>query len=394
MTMTLHFYDNFVCSLLNTKQKLTHNRGEVMKRKFPGISLFLTLFSIVMVRAEANRLYINQVHEQYLMTDFKNESDVLKLLVAIKQGLEKAQSVVPEDFVAEENLLGLYNKILKQAQEVRSPKGLIEQASGKVNLESIFGKLKEYEDKNGKVIPTGWSLPEEFVTLVAGVEKKYDAYKGKMSYSFGLYGWQKKNTELAEQIQVSRFPNTVLLNKEKKIGFWEDGRTWSEPKFVFDFWTEKSPNPPKEGLYLVLIKMKGKAPVQGWFIMSHMNIAESPIVSSPYIGQIFKSEHPVMSWLDFTSSLHRDFESRKRSLTVWKVLDETRKLLWERTEIAPDRKETIKIVDATDNHGHSSVKLTPGNYEYQVDFQERWFFGDLILQRGSATKVPFSVISH
>ncbi|MCK6599112.1 MAG: hypothetical protein L6Q37_12165, partial [Bdellovibrionaceae bacterium] len=189
-----------------------------------------TLFLTSVGGADVKKDYIQQIHTQFLTTDFKKEEAVKSLMLSLRKALEIAQSAKPEDEVAMQNLLKLYDKILLVAQKDRFPKGLIEQAKGQVNLEIIFDKLKSYQQEQGKVIPTGWSLPKEFVTLVVGVDRKLNAFKNNPVYSFGLYGWLQKGSSQPEQVFVQRFSSgSALLNKEKNIGLWSDGLKWSKP---------------------------------------------------------------------------------------------------------------------------------------------------------------------
>src|SRR4051812_21531773 len=102
------------------------------------------LFFSFNVHADAAKT-IQQLHEQYLTTDFKNEESLRKLFTGIRDGFMEIQSSKPEDTAMLENLIGLYNKVLSEAQKVRYPKDLIEHAKGKRNLELLFPLLKEYE---------------------------------------------------------------------------------------------------------------------------------------------------------------------------------------------------------------------------------------------------------
>ncbi len=365
-----------------------------MGLKIFKLRLVVTVAALILTniaQASEQRAYVNAIHSQYLSTDFKNEDGVKKLLLAVKRGLEQAQSAKPEDLVSEENLLGLYNQVITQAQEERLPKYLIKEAAGQTTLDSIYEKLKAYESKNGKIVPLGWSLPEEFKIIVAGVDRKYDAYKGQTGYSLGLFGWLHDAEEMPEQVQVIRYPNTVILDKESGIGDWSDGRKWKNPKPTFSFGAELDANPPKDGLYLLNLKMKGKKLVQGWFVVSAMTLSEAPLVSTPFMGQVLKSENPTVKWLDFTSQKYRNFESRKRMLFVYKIREDSRHSVWGQKQVFPDDRESVVVEAFTDNDGNSDVKITKGNYEFEATFQERWFVGDLLMQRSTTTKVPFSV---
>ena len=361
--------------------------------KVPFVLCVLSLLLSGSANATDPRSYIAAVHDQYLSTDFQSEDDVAKLLSAVKSGLEKAQSAVPEDLTAEENLLGLFNQVLIQAEEERTPKDLLKVATGKKNLESIFAKLKDYEAKHGKIIPVGWSLPEEFKIIVAEVDRKYEAYKGKVEFAFGLYVWLNDNEEMPEQMQVIRYPNTVILDKEGCVGDWSDGRKWQTPSHAFSFNAEGDTNPPKNGLYLLNIKMKNKPMVQGWFVVNEMTLNEGPLVSAPFSGQVFKSSNPTVRWVNFKSQQFHDFESNKRQLSVYKIENDSRKGVWGRQEVFPDDSESFVVDDSTDTGGHPHVSLSDGNYQFEVNFQERWFFGDILMQRASGTRVPFT-ISH
>lgn len=373
-------------------QNTFHERKSMSFKKIFFVIIIGTLFLTSVGGADVKKDYIQQIHTQFLTTDFKKEEAVKSLMLSLRKALEIAQSAKPEDEVAMQNLLKLYDKILLVAQKDRFPKGLIEQAKGQVNLEIIFDKLKSYQQEQGKVIPTGWSLPKEFVTLVVGVDRKLNAFKNNPVYSFGLYGWLQKGSSQPEQVFVQRFSSgSALLNKEKNIGLWSDGLKWSKPKFSFDFWSDESTMPPAEGLYVIDVKMKDQAKISGWFILRNMSVNESPKITSPYLGEVYKSAHLVVNWKNYISSQFQGFESRKRSLKLWNQKEKDQNLIWRNTQICPDNSEKMNIEVATDNDGHDSVKIENGNYIFQTDFQERWFFGDLLMQRSATTKVPFSV---
>ncbi len=337
--------------------------------------------------------YVLLAHKQYLMTNFKSEDSVLKLLLQIKDGLKQAQNQKPEDSSARSNLLALYNRAVAQAHEERMPKGLMSEACGKTTLKSIFSKLKDHQDKHGKVVPLGWSLPKEFQVLVTGVNRKFEPANGKIIYSLGFFGWLQEPGSVPEQIQVIRFPDTIVIDKKSGIGNFGDGRRWQTPMTAITFDSEADVNPPKEGLYLLNIAMKGSSEMKGWFVVGgDLALDESPRINVPFIGQEFQNKNPILKWTNYTSTYFRNIEHRKRRLIVSEVRPDEKVRVWERTEVCPDDRENI-VVDKSTNTAESGVNnLHPGNYEFDLNVEERWYAGDLLMQRGTSTRVPFSVI--
>lgn len=299
-------------------------------------ALVLTLLLISFVnRASAADNYVKAAHEKFLATDFKNTDQVREAILAIKQGLGKAQSKVPEDFAGRDNLLKLYDQFLEKAQNERFPKDILEQAKGKKNLGSISAKLKEYAKTHGEIIPTGWSLPEDFKYLVFAQERKLMVPKGKVEYTLSFFGWMQEGKPVPESIQLIRYPNDVVLNKEKSIGSWGEGVMEGETTKTFSTTTEVASTPSKEGLYLLNIKMPNqKEAIKGWIIVSRMSTTDAPIVQSPAPGQVFKTPTPTLRWTNYKSKQLRPFESRKRMLSIGVIQDQWNKV-WGKSEVGP-----------------------------------------------------------
>ncbi|MFZ3230653.1 MAG: hypothetical protein WA160_10650 [Pseudobdellovibrio sp.] len=325
---------------------------------------------------------IKTAHELYLSSDFKKTEDKYNLLMSIKKGLEDVQKEKPENAVARENLLSLYNQFLEEVYTKQFPQEIMKAAQGQENLETVFPKIKKYQKEKGEIIPTGWSLSEDFKTLVVSQERKLRQPNNKIEYSLGYFGVMHDGKEIPEQFQLIRYPSEVLIDKEKNIGSWSKGIFGTGKKFSAG--SEISSNEVKDGLYLVKIRMAGqKEQTNGWVIISPMKAPEAPIVLSPKISQIYKTANPTFKWENMTTANFRNYESRKRMLTVGSIGEKGWEKVWSASQIGPDDSTSIQLSE--------SDKLKNGKYSFISSFQERWFFGDVLMQRQTATSVAFSI---
>lgn len=342
------------------------------------------LLSATVSHAESPDNYVKAAHEKFLSTDFKNTDQVREAVVAIKEGLEKAQSAVPENFAARDNLLKLYDQFLQKAQNERFPKEIMAEAKGKTNLGSIAVKLKEYAKTHGEVVPTGWSLPEDFKFLVFSQERKLKVPKNQVEYVLSFFGWMQEGKAVPESIQLIRYPNEVLIDKEKSIGsWWGEGTMEGETTKTFHSDTAITNAPSKEGLYLINIKMPNqKEFTKGWVIVSQMAATDAPLVQSPQPGQVFKTPNPTLRWANYKSTKLRSFESRKRLLSVGLIEDDWKKV-WGKSEVMPGNETSFKL--------GKENSLIDGTYTFIHSMQERWFLGDMLMQRQSATSSRFLV---
>jgi len=345
--------------------------------------LSVMLLASVIGRADASYNYVKMAHEKFLATDFKNTDQVREAILAIKEGLEKAQSAVPENFAARDNLLKLYDQFLEKAQNERFPKDIMAEAKGKKNLGSIAAKLKEYAKTHGEVVPTGWSLPEDFKFLVFSQERKIKVPKNKTEYVLSFFGWMQEGKAVPENVQLIRYPNEVMIDKEKSIGSCGEGVMDGETNKTFNCDTEIANTPAKEGLYLINIRMPNqKEVIKGWAIVSRMAATDAPLVQSPEPGQVLKTATPTLRWTNYESSKLRSFESRKRLLSIGLIQDQWNKV-WAKSEVMPGNDSSITL--------GKENSLIDGQYSFIHSVQERWFLGDILMQRQSATSVRFSV---
>lgn len=354
-----------------------------MNLKVSILALVATMCFTKLAHADQIEEDIKTAHELYLSSDLKKTEDKHKILMSIKKGLEDAQNAKPENVIARDNLLGLYDQFLEEVYKAQFPQDILKSAKGQENLKSIFSNLKKYQKAHGDVIPTGWSLPEEFRTLVVSQERKLKSSGNKIEHTVTYFGWMNNGQDTPEQFQLIRYPNEVLIDKEKNIGTWSLGSL--ENAKTFWAGSEIGSGDAKDGLYLVNIRMAGqKQQTSGWVIFSRMKATEAPVVLSPKPLQSFKTATPTFKWENLTTGNYRPFESRKRMLTVGKINDDDSwKKVWSNSQIDPDN-STSKKLDKKD-------KLENGDYSFISSFHERWFFGDVLMDRNTATSVVFSV---
>jgi len=227
-----------------------------------------------------------------------------------------------------------------------------------------------YEANDGK-IPVDWKLPDGIDYTLIGLMNRNSKYSLRLSI-----GTDKTDPQL-EQVQLIQFPDKVVLDKENKVGYFEQykedegGAGWY---LATDFVSEQ----PKEGLYLLNIKVSGKPVVNGWVIISNLISTKSPEVIIPQKDQLFSTSTPEFKWKNFYSDGYKKFEKRKISLRV--VQDDND--IWELALGGAKKLATKATVDKN---------LLPGKYTLKLSYKERRYFGPVALERVSRTDTPFSV---
>jgi hypothetical protein len=318
----------------------------------------------------------------YVQTDFKNTDEVRHLLVSLKDLLIKHDG---DSSAIKEHILGLFDQVVEESHEVRAPKNILAQAQGQPNLFKIYDQLTAYQKQNGPIVPLDWSLPEEIHFLVSDNTRRYDADTDRTRYDLGLFGVLAQGASV-EQVQLIRYPNEIIIDKQSNIGECKDGSLADAPYISCG---SDTPNlPGSDGLYLLNIQVKGKPMTHGWFVMSRTQVSATPVVQVPVLNQNYKTSTPTFHWLDFKSSEYRGFEQRKRQLSVFEHSSHSSTQRWSFYEIDPDSSEskTIGVSGAT-----GATSLLPGNYSFHAGFEERWFFGSMLLGRVGTTNVPFTV---
>jgi hypothetical protein len=320
----------------------------------------------------------------YVQTDFTNTDQVRQDMVSLKQLLMKYDAA---DAMLKEHILGLVDQVVEQANEVRAPRDILAQATGKENLTGIYDALKKYEDTNGDIVPLGWRVPQGVRYLVFDNNRHYKSATDHTTYDFGFFTVLDKGASL-EQLQLIRYPSEILIDKQSGIGEFGTGKMQGGFPYVsIDCGTDD--HVAKDGLYLLNIKAAGQPMVNGWFILSNGSPTMDPSIQSPTVNATV-GHNPTLSWMDFKSPEFRGFEQRKRVVRVNKEKADSSKSVFNFTQVYPDETQSITVGDDLSPGNVSS--LGEGNYSLGVNFEERWFMGSLLVGRNSYTTVPFSVM--
>jgi hypothetical protein len=317
----------------------------------------------------------------YNNLDFKNKDDLRSVMVGLKGLLVNHAS---DSLVVQDHILGLVDQVVEEAHQVRAPQNILNQAKGKPNLFGIYDQLKSYWAKNGPIVPLDWSLPEEFRYFVVEPLRRYYSETGKTRFQLTLFSWLS-DVQLVEQVQIIRYPNEVILDRQAGIGSWGGHSDQDSKDGQISANTSYTDTPPRDGLYLINVKVKDKPMVNGWFVLSRTALSSTPVVQSPMPNEVYHTATPTFNWSDFRSSESRPFESRKRVLAIYDHVEGSDKD-WGVAETDPDSSQS-----ATVNSTGGASSLKEGGYDFNIRFEERWFFGGLLLGRQMQTTVPFSV---
>lgn len=240
-----------------------------------------------------------------------------------------------------------------------------------------------------KNIEPDWQLPKEVTYAGFEVQRQLSLPQGRIGYRMAVFAGVKDGS-LLEQLQVIRYPDTVIFDRAGKIGEWWDGH--SAPDKAMDFWAG-SPTvakPIEEGLFLLNIKLKDQPLIQGWFILSNKNATTSPNVISPQVNQVFGNGQPQFTWQQFQSPELQPGERSRVGLKIVKANDN-------QDDVASvnllNRKATsYKFGDKVDTEEYEGPsELDAGHYYLRLLYRETEEFGPMLIRRTSVTKVPFSV---
>ena len=354
--------------------------------KFLGSIIFLTICTLA--NAAEKRCAPNLPKdicelEQtiFLKTDFQKTNEVEKDMLELKQLSMKYDSG-PKVFL--DHILGLADYVSSEAHRIRSPKHLFSAIDGKPNMMWMMPKFREFQRKNGAVLPVGWELPDEIDTIVFTVDRKQRP-ANQTQFVFGSWIALEKPISI-DQMQVIKYPNEVILDKVKKIGNWDGGNGPGDTSH-FSFFTQGQDSPMREGLYLLKLKLTGQPEVNGWFFINHADASASPVIQKPSINETFATANPTLQWLEYRSPKYSNFEQRKRTFHISSETDSK----FDESFAVINPSDSSKLVLGKDSRWPEVKGLNPGDYYFTVRYEERSFFGDLLVGRSSTNGVPFRV---
>jgi hypothetical protein len=245
---------------------------------------------------------------------------------------------------------------------------------------------KAYAYRNGSGIPVDWRLPVEITKLKATVI--YFRKPHEENYGFKVAG-----TAVAlgtvKQLKVTRYPDQVVLDKQAKVGEWEEEVDPDDgPSFELD--GPHSVKPVEEGLYLVHMELANGNNFDAWFILSNMASTDTPVVRTPCVGETFTTRNPTFKWEDFKSPEYQGHESRSIWMTAVKAEPPGFDWIqaWTMYEGDPIRTQaTIGL----EKDGVGVKQLENGRYNFYLGYKEQRRFGELRLGRQSFTVTPFHI---
>jgi hypothetical protein len=314
-------------------------------------------------------------HLIYEQTDFRKTEDVRRDMVGLKNLLIAHDG---DSSTIKEHILGLTGHVIAESNEVRAPHDIISQADGQPTLFGVMAQLEAYEKANGPIVPLDWTVPQGMHLLSFNASREYDAESDRTFYQASFY-MPLEQAGIIEQVQLIRYPNQIIVDKQAGIGNWGEEINLGIPCATL---STRRTSPIEDGLYLLNLQVHGQPRVNGWFILSQSASSATPIVRSPTPHEVFRTGLPTFRWVDFKSPEYRPFELRKRMISTYGNNSPTGVAQqWSKNSTNPDASESITPDPA----------LTAGNYSFHLGFQERWFLGGMLLGRSSATRVNFSI---
>lgn len=286
-----------------------------------------------------------QAHESFLQGDYH------LTLMNIKIGLEQFD----RDLIMKKNLLALYGNLLHT------------------------GKLKD--------IDLGWYLPKEMTRLSLNIEREMD--NKEIKYSM-ILGGNTLEPNMIKTFKVVRFPETVVMDKDKNIGRLRE-RPDDDGKPAFYFRTVKSAQPVSAGLYNIEISLTNGASLKAWIIIDElMNSSANPEFINVSEKPIFKTTQPKFAWKDFKTAEFDSSENRGVYFEISRNLSPTGwETLWNVWEKQP---KTTKVqVGVTPHHTVNKLPLENGDYMAMIQYSEHTRLGDMRMTRKSSQILDFTI---
>lgn len=318
----------------------------------------------------------------YTETNFKNTRELKQVMQTFK-GLLMRYADAP--FLVKEHLLTLGDQILEESYAQRAPKKILAQADGKRNLIRMLKKLRQWEEKNGQIVPLDWQLPKGFVIGVTALLRTYDAGSDKLMFSVSFFSILDTPLEL-EQFKITRFNGPTVVDKQADIGNYNQGKMDVGGKYYLSASSSLQESPAEDGLYTITIKVKNEKPVEGWFFL-HNTATTTPAVLTPQVRERFTTQTPEFRFQDYTSSSLRSSDGRKLSAKVSQEGNE--KSLWNTSVINPGN--TTSLTMGQEKNQEGAKKLPSGSYRLKLSYEERSYFGGLTVGRVVNTIVPFAI---
>lgn len=253
------------------------------------------------------------------------------------------------------------------------------------NILSLFKKIRSTVKLADADI--GWTLPPEVTRMRVSAARRLD--NGVITNQMIFAGEMKSDDEITS-FQVIRYPDTIVLDKERRIGRFEDGKDHSDVSEYY-YTTQSSPFTVTTGLYLIKMKTKTGSFVNGWFILDQdSNATTTPEVTNLDGNPVFNHGLPQISWNDYKSPQFQENRER-RELSIWVAKVAAQKGSWSFWTNDMNTRSQVIGSSLDGDHGWTDGPLDNGDYYALLNFGEAYKFGPIKIVRQSRTVKYFSV---
>jgi len=240
---------------------------------------------------------------------------------------------------------------------------------------------RAYNENCGYNFPVDWKLPSLVKGLYMNLHRKMEP--DGLSYKTKISG-HLRDPEAIQQIQVKRYPNTIIADKQAGIGEWELDIDPKDPSNIYFEIATKGSVAETPGLYLIDITTKDNVVTNGWFVLTDQFSSASPVIHSPAVGEHFNSIAPEFRWNDFRSPEYKSCEKRGLRIFVAKIPSDTWDLRWSYRKNDPTQTSVNVGVEGEGT-------LEPGKYWFTLSYIESRPFGEMELIRRSETSRQFYI---
>ena len=242
----------------------------------------------------------------------------------------------------------------------------------------------------GREIPVDWSLPPQ-VRFLAITFRRIELGSGlgtefrlRVSGTFD----QKYNLD---QVQLVRFPEQVILDRKKKIGFWNTNPT-QQSETHFNLERRDVSKPPESGLYLLRLKAKNEPVREGWVILDRMDAKKTPVIMQPTNGSTVDQPQPTFRWSPFVSDHYLGVERLAMHLGVYRINSETGSWgqpIWAFTSMTRNPTQVkVGTVFQNPQASASGVEfLEEGPHAAVLSFVESFQFGPVHISREATAHI-------
>lgn len=270
-------------------------------------------------------------------------------------------------------------------------KALITSENHPMIIENLIPLYKKAQETGLlDTIQLDWTPPKGIKYLTITVGRRYLTDSRQTRFSLAVGGIIEK-TDLIEQLQVIKFPNRVILDKQSNIGEFGEQKYKDEPSFWL---SEKSHfQTVEEGLYLINIKTKDEKMVQGWFIITNENSSSSPLIIKPENFESFSTTQPQFQWINYISPEKQKNDKTKIMIKVTQDNPEYKEIIVADLKFNPDAKDYFFNLGNCQNceNWNGPTKLKMGSYYFNVKYSNKHKLSEIYMNRTTTTIVPFNI---